>query len=141
MANALMLDDVKVEIDGTELECYTNHVELAPDVTVETATTMCGVQDYPGAVKWLLRLTLYQSYEDDGPYQVLRDALATRAPVPFKIRPTGAAIGPNNPSFEGEVRPQPFDLINGDAGTLSTLDIEWTLTAPPVENVTPPTGP
>jgi len=137
MANALMLDDCEIEIDGVDLKCLTNHLELSPDVTVETATTFCGVEDYPGAVKWLLRLTLYQSYEDDGTYQTLRDALAGGVPVPFKVRPTSAAIGPNNPSFEGEVRPQPFDLINGDAGTLSTVDIEWTLTGPPVENVTP----
>jgi len=139
--NALMLDDVEIEIDGTSLKCLTNHIELSPDVTVETATTMCGVEDYPGAVKWVLRATFYQSYEDEGTYQVLRDALAVRGPVPYKIRPTSAPIGPENPSFEGMVRPQPFDLINGDAGTLSTVDIEWSLTGEPEEVTQAPAPP
>jgi hypothetical protein len=138
MASALMLDDVEVELNGETLKCFTNHVELSPDVTVETATTMCGVEDYPGAVKWYLRLTLYQSYEADGTYQILRDAL-TAGVVEYKIRPTGGAIGAENPSFEGEVRAQPFDLINGDAGTLSTVEIEWTCTGEPTPVITPPT--
>jgi hypothetical protein len=64
-----------------------------------------------------------------------------RVPVDFKIRPTSAAVGPNNPSFEGQVRPQPFDLINGDAGTLSTVDIEWTVIGAPEEVTTPAPAP
>jgi hypothetical protein len=134
MANALMLDDCEIELNGTDLKCLTNHLELSPDVTVETATTFCGQEDYPGAVKWVLRATFYQSYEADGTYRCLKDAVDSRAPVPFKIRPTSAAISAENPSFEGEVRPQPFDYINGDAGALSTVDIEWSVLGEPIEN-------
>ena len=65
----LILDNAGLKIgDGgdpsevlTELACVLNHIELTPDVSVTTLTTMCGEKDYPGVVKWSLIATLYQS--------------------------------------------------------------------------------
>jgi hypothetical protein len=62
--------------------------------------------------------------------------------VPYKVQPfRDLPISPNNPEYSGQVITQPYTLISGDAGAASTIDIEWTMTAEPVKNTTPPSGP
>jgi hypothetical protein len=145
----LILTDasIKISTDGTptgltELACLANHVELSPDVSVTTLDTMCGSRDYPGTVKWSLVATLYQSFDPDATEEVLSAALAlyesagTSAPfeiMGYKSRP----IGPDNPAWTGELIPQPYSPINGDAGDASTVDLEWSLVGVPTKDTTP----
>ena len=138
----LILTDASVKIDGTELACLANHVELSPDTSVTTLDTMCGSRDYPGTVKWSLVLTLYQSFDTDATEDVLSAAVAAYqldgSPVAFEIAGyKGRPIGPDNPSWSGELIPQDYSPINGDAGDASSIDLEWSLTGPPVKSVTP----
>ncbi|HSS11147.1 MAG TPA: hypothetical protein VLL25_14770 [Acidimicrobiales bacterium] len=137
-ATHLMLDDAEIELDGTDLKCFTNHLEISPDVTTQEATTMCGVVEYPGAVKWYLRLTLYQSFDENATFQCLKGALdkfrATGAAAPYKVRAKSQPVSAGNPSFEGLVVPKPFDYLSGDAGALSEVTVEWTMTAEPTVN-------
>lgn len=141
----LILTDASVKINDTELACVANHVELSPDTSVTTLDTMCGSKDYPGTVKWSLILTLYQSFDTDATEDTLSGAvdaykadgtLATFEIAGYKGRP----IGPENPSWSGEVIPQDYAPINGDAGDASSIDLEWSLAAPPVKSVTPEAG-
>jgi hypothetical protein len=145
----LILTDASLKIsdDGTttgltELACVTNHLELSPDTSVTTLETMCGSKDYPGTVKWSLIATLYQSFDPDATEAVLSAALAlyksagTNAPfeiVPYKSR----AVSATNPRWEGTLIPQDYSPINGDAGEASTVELEWSLAAPPVKEITP----
>ena len=78
----LILDNAGLKIgDGaatevlTELACLLNHIELNPDVSITTLTTMCGERDYPGVVKWSLIATLYQSFDPDATEDVLSAAV------------------------------------------------------------------
>ena len=60
----LILTNASVKIDGTELACLANHVELSPDVNITTLDTFCGSRDYPGtAQEWSLVATFYQSFD------------------------------------------------------------------------------
>ena len=81
----LILTDASLKIDGTELACLANHIELTPDVTITTLDTMCGSRDYPGTVKWSLLATLYQSFDADATEEVLSAAVDGGVPVPFEI--------------------------------------------------------
>jgi hypothetical protein len=145
----LILTDasLKISSDGTtvglvELACVTNHLELTPDTSITTLETMCGSKDYPGTVKWSLVATLYQSFDVDATEEVLSGALAvyrsagTNAPfeiVPYKSR----AVSATNPSWTGELIPQDYSPVNGDAGEASTVELEWSLAAAPVKSITP----
>ena len=134
----LILDDASVSIDDGILDCVTNHLELSPDVTVVTITTLCGETDYPGAVKWSLILTLEQSFDTGATEDILSAAVEGGVPVSFEIIPyKSQPIGPTNPSWSGMVIPKPYAPINGDAMGESTIDLEWSVVGAPIKSVTP----
>ena len=137
----LLISDDGTDVGLTSLACLTNHLELSPDVSVTTVTTMCGEKDYPGAVKWSLVATLYQSFDAGATEEVLSAAVALGTATPFRIVPRrDTAISATNPAWEGDVIPQPYPPINGDAGDVSTIELEWALAAPPDKIIVPPTG-
>ena len=141
----LILTDasLKISTDGTEaglieLACVANHIELSPDTSVTTLDTMCGSKDYPGTVKWSLVATLYQSFDTDATEDVLSAAVAAGAPCPFEIVPyKSQPVSATNPSWTGNLIPQDYSPINGDAGDASTVELEWSLDAAPVKSITP----
>jgi hypothetical protein len=123
--------DPEITLDGEDIHCLASHVELAPDVNVVETPTFCGVKEFPGSVKWYFRVTLYQSFDDNGTDQILR-AARTKAIVPFTVLPfSGVAVSVNNPQFSGQVITKPYTLLSGDAGAASTIELEWTMTAEP----------
>jgi hypothetical protein len=144
--NPLILDDasIKISTDNTrpnlkELACSANHVELSPDVSITTLDTMCGSADYPGTVKWSLIATLYQSFDVDAVEDVLSQAVAFDAPVAFEVMGyKSLPVGVDNPVWYGEVIPQPYAPINGDAGDASTVEIEWSVVGAPTKAETAP---
>ena len=134
----LILNDASVSIDGVPLDCVTNHVELSPDVSVVTISTLCAETDYPGAVKWSLVLTLLQSFDAGATAETLSGAVDGGVPVDFEIIPyKSQAVSATNPSYSGQVIPKPYAPINGDAGAESIIDLEWSLVAEPVKSIVP----
>jgi hypothetical protein len=138
----LILTDASLKINDSELACVANHIELTPDTTITTLDTMCGSKDYPGVVKWSLIATLYQSFDVDATEDVLSSAvtaykadgtLPTFEILPYKTRPVAA----DNPSWTGELIPQDYSPINGDAGDASTVELEWSLSGEPVKSIIP----
>jgi hypothetical protein len=135
----LILTNASVKLDGAELACSANHVELSPDINITTLDTFCGSRDYPGTVKWSLILTLYQSFDAGGPEEVLSAAVLGGVPVAFEIagyRDVAAGTA-TNPSWAGEVIPQPYSPINGDAGDASTIELEWSVVGEPLKTPAP----
>jgi hypothetical protein len=127
------LTKAHVELNGVDLTCLTNHLVMKPDVTKETAKSICGSVDYTGTVKWIFGLTLYQSFEDDtATYQVLQAAVDGGVAVPYKVRPTKGPASESNPEWAGLVNPEPFTIFDSEAGALVTVQFEWTMTEPPV---------
>jgi hypothetical protein len=136
----LILDNAGLKINGVELACVTNHLELSPDVSITTLDTMCGSKDYPGTVKWSLVATLYQSFDPLATEEVLSGAVAGDVPVPYEIVGyRDRAVDASNPRWFGLVIPQPYAPINGDAGDASTVELEWSTAEPPTKETTPGT--
>ena len=143
--NPLILTDpgIKISIDGTvvgltELACDASHVEIAPDTATTTVDTFCGSRDYPGITKWSLVLTLVQSFDADATEETLSAAVDLGTDVAFELIPyKSQAVSATNPSWTGTVRPAPYSPINGDAGDVSTVDLEWAVTSGPVKSITP----
>jgi hypothetical protein len=132
-----MMTDTYVELEAINLKCLCMSVKLQAENKPIEQITFCGVQDYPGPVKWHLVMKLAQTFDPGGTDTALQLAInnyaANGAPAPFKVRPFGsrpAAI--NNPEYTGFAIPQPYDIFGGDAGAASEVDIDWILTTPPV---------
>jgi hypothetical protein len=135
-AAPLILNDAYFEMNGVNLRCLVQHLEVSPEVKQVTVTSFCAETDYPGAIKWHLRVTFYQSFDTGATYDTLAAAyngyVASATPVEFKARPYSSRVpAANNPIISGFAIPQPFDIMNGDAGAASQIQIDWNLTAAP----------
>jgi hypothetical protein len=128
-----------LELDGSLLDCVLSHVELAPDTATVEVKTMCATVDYPGNVKWTLKATLYQSWDAiTGTHAILSPIVAAGVMVPYTIIPyRDRPVSATNPAFAGNVLPQEYPPIIGDAGDASSFDIEWSLDGKPTESTTP----
>src|SRR5262245_23307185 len=125
-----------------ELACYTNHIELSPDTATTTVDTFCGSIDYPGITKWTLIATLYQSWDaTTGTEAILNPLVTANVPCYFVIFSNRlAAVSATNPGWQGQVQPAPYAPLNGDAGDVSEISLEWALLAAPTKITTPPTA-
>lgn len=130
-AQPLILSDAYFQVEAVNLRCLVTHLEVAPEVSQVTITTFCAETDYPGAVKWHLRVTFAQSFDAGAVYDTLAAARAAYAADgtlmawtarPYASRPPG----PGNPVISGEAIPQPFPILVGDAGAASNVEIDWT---------------
>ena len=146
-ATPLIMNDAYFELTGVNLRCLVKHLEVAPENKPATVTTFCSEVDYPSIVKWHLRVTFYQSFDNGAVYQTLQAALAayqaSSTPAAFKARPYASRVqASNNPEIDGLTIPMPFPIIMGDAGAASEVQIDWNLTAPPTVNTgaVPATG-
>lgn len=153
----VMMTDTYVELGGANLRCLCESVALVPDLNPITVTTFCGVQDFPGPVKWHMTATFVQAFGEGGTDDTLSKALAayladgTRCP--FKVRPySSRPVSATNPEFSGELVPDYYQPFGGDAGAESTVEIDWSFEGPPEKDtgtgaghphitlITPPTG-
>lgn len=135
----LILDNAELLLDDKSVGCSVNHLELNPDVAQITLTTFCGEIDYPGTIKWALVVTLYQSFDALATEEVLSACVDGGVPVSFQIIPRkDDPISATNPTWTGEVIPQPYSPINGDAGAESTIDLEWSVVGTPLKSITDP---
>lgn len=138
-ADLLIGDGAATEVFAS-LACTLNHIELNPDVSETTLTTMCGEVDYPGIVKWSLVATLYQSFDPGATEEILSAAVEGGVPVGFQLMPRrDEPVSATNPMWEGQVIPQPYSPINGDAGDASTVELEWSVVGAPTKTIVPPT--
>jgi hypothetical protein len=138
----VMMTDAYVEIGAANLSCLGLSVSIEPENKPIEQVTFCGVVDYPGPVKWHLKLTLAQDFSagsTDETLQTVLDAYKTSgAACPFRVRPyKSRAVSTTNPNITGNAIPQDYAIFGGDAGAASEVDIDWILTAPPGRETTP----
>jgi hypothetical protein len=136
-SNPLILNDAYFELSGVNLRCAVKHLECAfPEVKQVTITSLCNETDYPGAIKWHLRVTFVQDFTAGSVFATLTAAynayVANGTPVAWKARPYSSRIASTtNPIISGLAIPQPIMHMGGDAGAASEVQIDWNLTGPP----------
>jgi hypothetical protein len=138
-ANPLILNDAYFELTGVNLRCLTNHIEVAPENSTVSISTFCAETDYPGTTKWHLRATFQQSFDVGATFDTLQAALSnyrlTGTPATFSVRPySSRQPSQNNPIISGTAIPAPFNLIIGDAGAASEVEIDWGIPQEPAVN-------
>ena len=86
----LILNAAYFELTAVNLRCLVKHLEIVPEVKMVTQTTFCSETDFPGAVKWHLRVHFGQSFDPSATYYTLAAARAaydaSGAPAVFKAR-------------------------------------------------------
>jgi hypothetical protein len=135
-----MMTDCYVEIGAANLSCLGLEVSVEPENKPIDQVTFCGEKEYPGSVKWHFKAKLAQAFDTGATYDTLNTALlayqADGTLCPVKVRAyKSRVVGPDNPSFEGDVIPQAFALIGGTAGTAAEVDVDWIYDAPPTSVV------
>ena len=138
-ATPVMMTDTYVEIGGANLKCLAEEVSITAENSPITVTTFCGVQDYPGPVKWHFVAKLVQAFDPGATDATLNAALVAYqsggTPCPFKVRPYASrVVSATNPQFSGLMIPQPYTIFGGAAGAQSEVDIDWILTGPPTRS-------
>lgn len=141
----VMMTDTYVEVGGINLKCLCESVTLEPENKPIEVTTFCGVDEFPGPIKWHFKAKFVQAFGVGGTDDALTGALdaydADGTLCVFKVRPlTGQPIGVDNPQFEGQMIPQPYTVFGGDAGQHSEVDLDWIMRGAPTRNVTPANG-
>ena len=139
-ATPVIMTDCYVQIGTANLSCLGLEVHVEPELKPVEVTTFCGVKEYPGPTKWHFKAKLAQSFDtgatDATLYAALQAYAAAGTLVPIKTRPyKSRVVGPTNPSFEGNVIPQPYELFGGSAGSASEVDIDWVFDATPTKVV------
>lgn len=135
-ATPVMMTDTYVEVGGANLKCLAEEVSIEPENKPIEVTTFCGVQDYPGPVKWHFKAKFVQAFDPGATDATLNAALnaytSSGTPCAFKVRPYGSRVlSTTNPQFSGLMIPQPYTIFGGVAGAASEVDIDWIMTAPP----------
>src|SRR5262252_3762616 len=125
----VIMTDAYVQIGTANLSCLGLEVHIEPENKPVEVTTFCGVKDYPGPTKWHFKAKLAQSFDTGATHDTLSTALSTYVSagtlVDVKVRPyKGRVVGPTNPSFEGNVIPQPYEYFGGAAGAASEVDLD-----------------
>ena len=132
-----IMTDPSIKLNGQDVHCLASHLELAPDINLVETPTFCGVQEFPGTIKWYFRLTLYQSFDAGGADEILQGCLAAGGVVPYEVFPfREQQVSATNPRFSGNVIPRKYSLIAGDAGAASEITIEWSMTGEPTRATT-----
>lgn len=145
VATPVMMTDTYVELGGANLKCLCTSLSINPENKPIEVTTFCGVNDYPGPVKWHFVAKFLQSFDAGATDDTLQAALDAYAqdgtPVDFKARPySSRPVSATNPEILGQAIPQPYEIFGGDAGAASEVDVDWILTGPPTRNITPGTN-
>lgn len=124
----LAMTSCYVEINSVDMSAYVAAVELTLD-GVELPTTNFGSAGWEAAIRGLKSSSLKVMYNDDFASSSVDDRLwsiwNTGTAVTYKIRPTSAAVGTTNPSYEGSVVPTTFTTVAGSVGDLATKDLTW----------------
>jgi len=138
----VMMTDTYVEVNDINLKCLCESVTLEPENKPIEVTTFCGVEDYPGPVKWHFKAKFVQSFGTGGVDDALDSALtayqSAGTECTFSVRPWASRpISDTNPEFSGSMIPQPYTVFGGDAGSPSEVDIDWIMTGAPSRTITP----
>lgn len=141
-ATPVMMTDAYVEIGAANLSCLGLEVAIEAENKPIEQQTFCGVRDYPGPTKLHFKAKLAQSFDAGATHETLKAALAAYAadgtPCAFRVRAyKGRPVSATNPSFEGTMIPQPYNVFGGAAGSASEVDIDWILDGPYTEVTTP----
>lgn len=113
-----------------ELRCAANQITHAIDQGTNDYDTYCGSYRSYGVARHTLTITIYQNFDTDGPWQVLKPLENTV--VDFTLLPDdNQASGPTNPLMFGKVRVPAIPFLDAGVNEASSIDIELSIQGTP----------
>lgn len=125
MANAFVLRDCKVAIDGVDLSDHVREVTVAmsaADVDV-TAMGAGGMQHLAGIRDDSFTLTVYSDFAAAKVHATISPKFVAAGTVAVEVVPSGSTIGTANPRFSGYCPVLTYSPVAGAVGDAATTEI------------------
>ncbi|KFU81015.1 hypothetical protein SAMN04489729_4810 [Amycolatopsis lurida] len=115
-----------LSINAVDVSEHSSKIELSVEVSDEDATTFrsLGWKEVLGGIKeGSLSATFKQDIAAGELDATMWPLLGNN--VPFEVRLSDAAVGPNNPKYTGTVLMKKWAPIAGQVGSIAEVDVEW----------------
>lgn len=122
----LALVSARIEIATIDMSQYFTAIEI-PIEAEELETTNFGSGGWRARIAGLAEAQVSMGINQDFAASSVDDRLWGwfRTSVAMKVRPTNAAIGATNPSYEGNVLVTQLQPIAGTVGDLAVMSLTW----------------
>lgn len=120
----LVLTEAFVEIDGVDMSCWVNNVEITLSKAEVDANTFCGQDTLAGLEESSFSIGLIQDFDAaavDATLFPLWDAEDTFTVV---VRPDNGVVSATNPEYSGTCRLLEYQPLSGGPGDLAEISID-----------------
>lgn len=118
----------QIEVNGVDLSAHLTDVNLTYETdeieSTSSGTTGTDKAFMGGFRSWKVDVTLQQNY-DAGAVDATLFSLVGADPFTIKVRPTSAAKGATNPSYEGSAILLSYTPMSGAVGEMAKVSVSF----------------
>lgn len=122
--------------DLHELKCAANQFSHGVDQDTNDYDTFCGSYRVYGVERQTFTVTLYQNFDDGGPWSVLFPLRNTVADFEFTFDDR-IPVSPQNPKMTGKVRVPTMPMVDAAVNEASEIEMELAIQGAPTFVTTP----
>lgn len=121
----VVLTKAFVEIDGVDLSCFANEVEINASKDEIDANTFCGQDKLPGLEESTFSIGLIQDFDADAVDATLWPLYDSGDTFTVVVRPDRtAAVSATNPEYSGTCRLLEYQPLSGGVGDLAEISVD-----------------
>jgi len=121
----LVLTEAFVEIDGVDMSCWVNNVEITLSKAEVDANTFCGQDTLAGLEESSFSIGLIQDFDAAAVDATLFPLWDEESTFTVVVRPDRiAAVGATNPEYSGTCRLLEYQPLSGGPGDLAEISID-----------------
>src|SRR5690606_21110271 len=114
-----------VEIDGVDMSCWANEVEINASKDEIDANTFCGQDKLAGLEESSFSIGLIQDFEAAAVDATLWPLFDSNATFTVVVRPDkDSPVGAENPEYSGTCRLMEYQPLSGGPGDLAEISID-----------------
>lgn len=121
----LVLTEAFVEIDGVDMSCWANNVEITLSKAEVDANTFCGQDTLAGLEESSFSIGLVQDFDAAAVDATLFPLWDEESTFTVVVRPDRiAAVSGTNPEYSGTCRLLEYQPLSGGPGDLAEISID-----------------
>lgn len=139
MAEKLVLRDVSIRVDGTQLQtrCRRVTVNETADELAADAFGGNGYKEYePGLIDATITAEFYKSFDTGGDHDVLYPLWTSKEEFEVRIGAEGDSGAVDTPVYVAPVKIYNYSFLDGEVGQLAINPVVFRLTGPPSLDIT-----
>ena len=118
-----------VSVDGVDMSCWTNEVEINLSKDEIDANTFCGQEKLAGLEESSFSIGLIQDFDPAAVDATLWPLFDDNAEFEVVVRPEkDKPVGPDNPEYSGTARLLEYQPLSGGPGDLAEISIDLPVT-------------